>query len=170
MVNMRDAAVVIGRFQVPRLTSGHHGVLSAASKHALLLVLVGCGSKIDERNPLDAHTRMGMIAQAYPHATIAVLNDVAGDDKMWSNHVDNAIHSIFGPCHVTFYGGRDSFYPAYEPYGLHKNFHMVHQIAEEAWSGSTDRAHVVAGYNQNTEDFRRGVIYGVNRVLQAKSS
>lgn len=159
---MRDVGVVIGRFQVPRLTSGHHAVLSAASKHAITLVLVGCSPEINNKNPLDYTLRMGMIQESYPHAVIAPVLDVEGDDNMWSRHVDNTIISLLRSPSVTFYGGRDAFWPYYEPYGQFKNFQMVHQVAQEAWSGSTDRAHIVAGFNTNNEDFRRGVIYGVS--------
>lgn len=74
----------------------------------------------------------------------------------------DAILSLVHNPTVTFYGGRDSFWPYYEPYGAFKNFQQVHQVAQEAWSGTTDRAHIVSGFNTNNEDFSRGVIYGVS--------
>lgn len=157
---MRDVGVVIGRFQVPRLTSGHHAVLSAASKHAVLIVLIGNTDVVDDRNPLDFITRMRMVQDSYPHAIVANLNDVEGDDAAWSAVVDRSLKYLIGTdVDITFYGGRDSFKSAYS--GKHTNFCMVHQVAQEAWSGSTDRAHVLAGFNVCNEDFRRGIIYGV---------
>lgn len=166
---MLDVGVVIARFQVPRLTAGHHAVLSSAAKHAKMIVMIGCGNQVNDKNPLDYVSRLQMVQESYPDAIIVPANDVEGDDKIWSEHIDRTLEHITGKgrkADVTFYGGRDSFWPSYEPYGVHKNFHMVHQVSQEAWSGSTDRAHVLAGYNRNNEDFRRGVIYGVCLATQ----
>lgn len=157
---MLDVGVVIARFQVPRLTAGHHAVLTAAAKHAQLVVLIGCGNVVDDRNPLDYMVRAQMIAECYQQAFITPLHDVEGNDEDWSKSVDSHLHYLVKDADITFYGGRDSFWPHYS--GKHKNFHMVHQVSQEAWSGSTDRAHVLAGFNRNNEDFRRGIIYGVN--------
>lgn len=161
---MLDIGVVVARFQVPRLTAGHHAVLSSAAKHAKMIVLIGCSETVNDKNPLDYVSRMQMITESYPDAIVTPLNDVVGDDKSWAERLDRTLDHIIGigrRANVTFYGGRDSFWSAYEPFGKYKNFHMVHRVAQEAWSGSTDRAHILAGFNRNNEDFRRGVIYGV---------
>lgn len=157
---MLDVGVVIARFQVPRLTLGHRAVLNAAALHAKLVVLIGTCTQATEKNPLDYLSRLEMVRQEYPTAIIVSLPDVEGDDKMWSESVDNTLKYLLGgETDITFYGGRDSFFKSYS--GKHHNFHTVHQVSKEAWSGTTDRDHVLAGFNPPTEDFRRGVIYGV---------
>lgn len=163
---MLDVGVVIGRFQVPKLTEGHRAVISGALRHARTVILIGLCEEVNDRNPLDFYVRRNMISADYPNTIIMPLPDVPGDDKNWAKSVDQSIRYLFGKeVSVTFYGGRDSFWSAYEPHGAHKNFHHVYQVAAEAWSGTTDREAVKAGFNLDNEDFRRGVIYGVHMAL-----
>jgi 8-oxo-dGTP pyrophosphatase MutT (NUDIX family) len=121
---MEGAGVVIGRFQVADLTSGHSQLLHrVARNHDKLVVLLGVHPKLSTReNPLSYEARENMLREHFADTIgkntnkkllIAPLPNRATDET-WSKQVDNLLASLLGPkVKKTLYGGRDSFVSRY---------------------------------------------------------
>lgn len=117
-------AVVVGRFQVPKLTSAHEDVFRAiVEEHSpdYLMVVLGVSPTDGRsaRNPLTFAQRQEVVLSAtvgkmYPLDTILPLSDHA-DDRTWSNNLDRLIRAAYPPDRyiVMLYGGRDSFSGSY---------------------------------------------------------
>lgn len=149
-----DIGVVIGRFQVPYLTSGHkHVIDNVADAHKQLLIVVGVSPTLGtKKNPLSYTARMEMLQSTYPKAIITHLMDV-GSDEIWSKNLDILIRSICPLGSVCLYGGRDSFIKSYK--GAYPTFEI----------GVTDKTQGVEIREEigkqtiNSNDFRAGIIY-----------
>ena len=155
-MNEAEYGVIIGRFQVPSLHDGHTGLIDRVrTKHRKVIILIGStpGILVTRRNPLDYHTRMLMIRQAYPDISILPINDMPSD-KDWSKSVDRRIlEATDGNESVVLYGSRDSFIPHYSG-----KFRVTELESSRSNSGTEIRQRLSDDVRLS-EDFRLGVIY-----------
>lgn len=150
--------VVIGRFQTPYLHEGHIGLLNhVTNKHNNVIVFIGV-PKIQNtnRNPLDFPTRRRLIQEQYPKIIVLPLEDNRCDEK-WSQGLDNAIRTIYPERSALLYGGRDCFIPHYH------GRHVTEEIKSIQSHNATDLRRETAFTVLDNEDFRAGVIYGINK-------
>lgn len=165
----RRIGVIIGRFQVPNLHEGHlHLINYVRDRSTDVIVLIGDSEKIDYKNPLPYAVRYRMFEKWLQHVTaddkqsfqIVRLVDVPGDNKYWSQRVEDLVMSYSPwtatPSEVTLYGGRDSFIPSYNG-----RLKVVEVPSIEAPSGTAVRAEIEY---ENTTSFRRGMIAAVNAI------
>jgi len=104
--------IIIGRFQVPYLHLGHIYLISTALRECeAVYILLGCQMKIDERNPFTLEQRRKMIHRIFPQVQIRALDDHPGDDKGWSDEVDDNCKFLHNPI---LYHSRDSFQSHYK--------------------------------------------------------
>lgn len=158
-------AIVVGRFQVPRLTDGHQFILRCAEKQGHLVVFLRCGSKVDNKNPLTYEMRQSVVRQAFSFAEIHPLYD-QGTDVEWAETLDDYVDSRYRE--PTFYCGPSSeFHKDYQNGG---GKHPVVSFKTEVckWSGSVVREAVWHYPLIGTETFHAGVIYGVRLALDGK--
>lgn len=153
---MSDVGVVIGRFQVPKLTDGHTYLIDEAlSKHRRVIVLLGSSQEWGtKKNPLNYQTRARMIQEEYPEVITCPLPDF-DNDSVWSDRIDETVKSVgWDVTSCVIYGGRNSFHPHYKG-----NFQVV--ICDSGVEGisGTSLRKSVGKVARSTEDFRRGVIY-----------
>lgn len=151
-----DLGIVVGRFQSPHLTKGHHSLLSQVSLISdKMLVIVGqTVTKGMQRNPLDVLTVQHMLRQDYPDAMLFSVNDFPNDDAYWSQTLDDIILTFSSEDdRVTLYGGRDSFIPHYKG-----AFDIVELTSIPSESGTEARLRLETSY-PTTEEGRAGVIY-----------
>lgn len=153
--------VIVGRFQVDRLTPGHRLLIDIAlNKCEHLIIFVGTtvvrGSK---RNPLDYVTRKLMLLNEYPEANIHVSHiPDQHDDTVWSMKLDERIELLADPGTVCLFGGRDSFIP-------HYNGRYPTEIIETLPdTNATDRRTEIGKEPGIHEAFRRGVIYHTQQL------
>jgi bifunctional NMN adenylyltransferase/nudix hydrolase len=111
-----DVGVVIGRFQTHELTAGHIELLTEVEKrHPKVIVLLGLSPlMVTTRNPLDFESRKQMIAEQFPDFTILYVKDIPGNDRAWSESLDQIVGDNLTPTQsAMLYGSRDSFVPSY---------------------------------------------------------
>src|SRR5688572_3354783 len=102
-------AVIIGRFQTPYLHLGHIYLIShALQNYRYVLILLGESLQRDERNPYTLTQRRDMIFNIFNNSKINIraLNDCPGDDRLWSEQVDENVE-WFEP--AVLLHSRDSF-------------------------------------------------------------
>lgn len=153
---MNKIGVIIGRFQVDEIHSGHTALLDYVAKnHENMLILLGVKpTPASKENPLDFRTRKSMLATFYPNAEIMPVVDMANDEA-WSQQVDNLIYSIYGIKSATLYGGRDSFIPHYS------GRHTTEQLNFGGNTNGTEIRERIAAKPLNDSNFRAGVIYAM---------
>lgn len=149
--------VVIGRFQIDSLHTGHRMLLNHAQKNSdKLLVLLGVspiyGTK---RDPIDYDGREALIRNACPEAAIREVLDMKSDLD-WSRQVDRIIQSRYPMAtEVTLYGARDSFIPHY--HGKYKT-EFVAEANQEGCSSTARRA-IIKTLSPLEPDARMGAIW-----------
>ncbi len=155
--------VVIARFQGAYLHGGHVEVLNRAhNENDRLIVMLGVSPvKGDSDDPLDFETRRLMVARDYSTATIVPLPGHASN-AVWSKNLDSRIRELVPFDTVKLYCGRGGFKPKYSG-----QFEVIEIDAVECQSGTEQR--VSLGKTPlATEEFRHGVIYGLeNRYPQS---
>jgi bifunctional NMN adenylyltransferase/nudix hydrolase len=149
-----DVGVIVGRFQVQDLHTGHSEIIDEVFKnHKKVLIFIGVSSvKNTRRNPLDYITRVKMISNSYPDAVILQINDQP-DDKIWSEILDARIREICQTESILLYGSRDGFIPRYSG-----KFSTVELQSSKSLSGSEIRE-LASKEVINSKEFRHGVIY-----------
>jgi bifunctional NMN adenylyltransferase/nudix hydrolase len=151
-----EIGVIVGRFQAPSLHGGHLDLIeTVAASHPKVLILVGCKPSVmcTRNNPLDYHTRMLMIRDAFPDVSIMPLYDRPSDDD-WSREVDGKVRDAFGGIgRVVLYGSRDGFIPHYS------GKHATVELAPSRNVSATEARKLASNDVRSTEDFRRGVTY-----------
>jgi len=155
--------VIIGRFQIPTLHSGHLELFNKVKKeNDKILVLVGSSPlKSTSRNPLTFYQRAMMIDDFYPEATISSISDCRSNEA-WSDKVDNIIDVLTQGDEITLYGARDSFIPYYS--GIH-NTTVVNSKSNVSATATRDK--IEEDYD-TTMSFRSGVCFGAkNRWINA---
>lgn len=152
-----DVAVIVGRFQVPKLHEGHTQLINTviASHQRVIVVLGVAHSKCSFNNPYDLGCRKTMFAEQYPEITVLYIKDMQ-DDKAWSRKLDEIIEDEVAPeSTITLYGSRDSFIKAY-----HGKYPTVELQQKSFTSGTAERKALAHAGNKNY-DFRRGLGFGV---------
>lgn len=150
-----DAGVIIGRFQVDELHSGHHKlIVDVLSRHRKVLVLLGQSPVPHTQcNPLDFEARKQMLMRSYPELTVLPVRDVHDDDR-WSRAVDRKVTDWLSPTQTALlYGSRDSFIANYT--GRFNTFELPDAHAK---SGTEIRAEVGRAV-RDSADWRAGVIW-----------
>lgn len=149
-----STGVIVGRFQVDALHSGHQDLINRVyKKYPRTIIALGC-TRISptKRNPLDFVTRSKMIMLEYPDAVVIPVFDNPSN-KAWSEDLDKRIREVAPYGEVFMYGGRQSFIPSYKG-----RFKTVEMDVESSCSGTEIRERI-AGCPRPSEDFRAGVIY-----------
>lgn len=154
VIPLNSVGVIIGRFQVPNLHSGHEELIeSVCQKHPTVIVLLGLSPLPNTfNNPLGYEERRQMITSAFPKVNVLYVRDQPSDEH-WSQDVDGIVNAIIGPNQTAvLYGSRDSFIRYYS--GSFQTFELEpsHKVS------GTEIRRAVANENVDSEDFRRGKI------------
>ena len=138
---MSKIGVVVGRFQVPALTSGHQMLLKRVAEECDV-VLVIIGSTVvrgDTHDPLPAecvaeNVHLFMEKLGKPFVIDRLLDHPS--DETWSENLDKLIcENVLANDTPTLYGGRDSFLKYYSG-----AFPTVHLPFSDDSSGTAERA------------------------------
>lgn len=155
--------VIVGRFQVSELSSGHKELFdSVITRHEKTICVVGLSPvRVTKNNPLEFEARRKMILESYPDITIVYQKDTISNEE-WSKSLDEQISMQTPPsAKVTLYGSRDSFIQYYS--GRHGTKELVQKSFV---SGTADR--IKTSYNVvNSKAFRQGVIWGTQNQYDA---
>lgn len=170
--------VIVGRFQVSKLTDGHCEIFEhvLSKKHQMNLVFLGI-PPVDvhatKRNPIPFKTRKAMIERKYPNGEfdIMYIQDIgivdvsekeqkAGisvgykSDVLWSLKLDEEIlKATDGNTNVYLYGSRDSFINHYKG-----RFQTREYVQRQFSSGTVSRGDT-GQLIGTSEEFARGCIY-----------
>lgn len=151
-----DVGVIVARFQTPALTQAHRELLDYVCEHDKVIVVLGTSDiRGSRREPLSFLARKQMIEDEYDVLVIPCGTYVS--DAVWSKELDRAISThVYPGQSVVLYGGRDSFIPYYS--GRFDTMEME-QVSDFSATAVRHRAALIT---PNSEDFRAGVIHGVN--------
>lgn len=165
-----DLAVVIGRFQIDRLSNAHETLIRHAVMHAdRTLVLVGCAPTITKRNPLPYNVRSAMIVkhlktyvagawqQKQTHV-VPVMDHP--DNAVWASQVDGIVSAVAGGGSVRFVWGTQSAHDIYTQHGRYKE----HQLLKPIEGRATDRRAAIKA-DPDSEVFRAGAIWQQERLF-----
>lgn len=150
-----DVGIIVGRFQVPYLTSAHIELIdSVVANHPKVIIFLGLAPVLVTRNnPMDFETRKKMIQDKYPDVTVLYIKDMPSD-AVWTKTLDDQISDMIAPNkNATLYGGRDGFISHYSG-----KFKTVELEAKQFVSGTELRNSISKSVKQ-TQDFRTGVIW-----------
>lgn len=150
-----DIGIIVGRFQVDALTTGHQTLIdSVVEENKRVIIFLGLSPlKTTRNNPLDLRARSEMIREIYPDIDVHYIKDCV-DDKIWSKNLDNQIDNNVGPSSkVALYGSRDAFISHYSG-----KFSTVELVQEVYTTGTTIR-NAIAHKTKPSKDFRAGVIW-----------
>lgn len=159
-------AVVVGRFQVPKLHAGHEALLRyVASRHRCVLVVIAEPATLPTpRNPLPVSVREGMVRAWWREHLggtlfVARLRDV-GEPGLWSAHLDGLVAEYLSDGEeAVCYGSRESFISVYRG-----RFPTVFVPEADAPSGTQARetvARALASADSLSPEFRAGMIASV---------
>jgi bifunctional NMN adenylyltransferase/nudix hydrolase len=154
-VEKEGVGVIVGRFQVSKLTQGHKDLFdSVIERHLKTICVIGLSAlRATKQNPLDFESRRRMLAEDYPDLQV-VYNMDHPDDVDWSRNLDKVIAGAVPPdSKVTLYGSRGSFIQFY-----HGRYKTTELEQESFTSGTKDRQNT-AHVSGNSEDFRKGAIW-----------
>lgn len=150
-----DCGVIIGRFQVDELHSGHRNLIDEVlSRHRKVILLLGVSPLANSiNNPLDFESRKQMVSWYYPEITVLYVKDV-NDDDLWSKAVDSIVGDVLSPTQsALLYGSRDSFIKHYSG-----RFDTYELPTEHTKSGTEIRAEI-GREARASADWRAGVIW-----------
>lgn len=154
--------VVIGRFQVHKLHDGHLDLIKKVAEQSdSVCILVGVSeNRSGHRHPLDFITRKLMIEQSLATLnkplTILPIHDESNDET-WAKNVDSLLKKTFLGADITLYDGSDGFSRQYSGRG---SLRVEHENIAHSARGTQLREQI-ASQPLSSEEFRRGVIYGV---------
>ena len=113
-------AVIIGRFQVPKLHPGHLYIIGESLQlFDKVVILLGTTTTKDERNPYGMFQRTEMIRKVFPHVQIDVVIDNQSDER-WSIDIDTIVGTLKVGDPILVHS-RDSFKDHYSGvYPLHE--------------------------------------------------
>lgn len=154
--------VVVGRFQVHKLTEGHLDLFNDVfERHEKVLVFLGTSPiKASRNNPLPFKARQLMLHEYFPADKLIVqeIKDV-NNEVNWSKNLDKMISEyITKHCpgeNATLYGSRDGFIPYYR--GTYPTIELPARRVNV--SGSIVREEISKGKLLSNADFRQGYIY-----------
>lgn len=150
--------VILGRFQVPYLHTGHLHLIEEAKKQSdKLLILLGVTHSPTTANPLSYRMRAEMIKNLFPHVWTYPIIDVDNDQR-WSDQVDIILETVedLEAHRIILFGSRDSFLDSYTGKFETRIIEPVPNI-----SGTRIRERVTL---ENTPSFRKGVIYALRNL------
>jgi bifunctional NMN adenylyltransferase/nudix hydrolase len=151
-----DVGVIVGRFQVDKLHSGHKQLFDRVlDNHDKVLVFLGLSpAKSTRNNPLDFETRKQMLLNTYPElSAVLYIKDQASDD-LWSQKLDEHIDDLVSPDQsVVLYGSRDSFISHYTG-----RYDGIVLEPESVISGREERKRL-SNRVKCSEEFRAGAIW-----------
>jgi bifunctional NMN adenylyltransferase/nudix hydrolase len=115
-----DCGVIIGRFQVHKLTEAHFKLIQMVlERHKKVIIFLGVSGispvPSTKRNPLDFELRKQMLEKSFSGNSLIIshLRDMKSDSE-WSIQLDEKIKDLTSPNQtVMLYGGRDSFIKFY---------------------------------------------------------
>lgn len=155
-----DVGVVIGRFQVDALHTGHIEMLDhvqAAHDRVILFLGIPALQYGSLNNPLDYQARMQMIQERYPHFLILPLQDRRTNER-WSEALDGMVRNVINPRQtVVLYGGRDSFIPFYK--GKFATIQLEGIVGSGDFLSGTEIRNRIKNTAKLDESFRRGAIW-----------
>jgi bifunctional NMN adenylyltransferase/nudix hydrolase len=156
--------VVIGRFQVDKLTPGHEQLLNYARNECeQVLVLIGTRpSPATATNPLPYESVRGMLLQEFPEILTAPIGDVR-NHEIWTQNVDTLIETAMhnsGTQDAILYYGRDGFNPWYS--GRFQLKEVITTAGPE-FCGTHCRDEI-GKETKNSSDWRRGVIWAYQNL------
>lgn len=164
-MSKRELGVIIARFQAPTLTQAHQYLLSqVATRVNRVLILLGSAPvPALRKNPLEVGIRMRMVqdwwATQYPtgpEAIILPLLDSPSNEE-WAIRVDQTIAAININGEARLFCGPDGAGPTYAEAGGRWPIEVLDSMGGHA---SKVRESMIP---RHTEDFRAGIIYGIER-------
>jgi len=160
MQNTKPTGVIIARFQTPSLHEGHLELIrQVKQKHNRVIIILGVSPvRGSRKNPLDYYTRERMIKQQFPEIIVLPLSDQKSD-TVWSQKLDELLHSNFP--HETFllYGSRNSFMDTYS--GKFK----TEALPPVQDYNATAMREAISDKVFDTEEFRAGIIYNTYNLF-----
>lgn len=151
--------IIIGRFQVPKLTEGHKEILNyvLSKNHTQNIIILGVSAgKLTAKNPLNFESRRRMIEEEFPGKfTIACIKDHFSDEK-WSENCDNLIAELTDnrpKSDIILYGSRDSFKNRY--YGKYK----TEEYQQKVYDSGTELRKECGKLYGNSIAWRSGIVY-----------
>ena len=182
-------AVIVGRFQVPQLTSGHFWLIHTAfCKFDKVVILIGDTKvlpngfkRMDSHDPFPYELRAQMISsyirEYIPFSKLDNLLGVyrfedVGNLPLWNNKLDDFLDTI-NPDSESYefvmVGSRDSFATKYSG----RNKVQVLESQLEGVSGTLARQKTFEELSQNLlskgEEFREGVLWAVMEMERLKN-
>jgi bifunctional NMN adenylyltransferase/nudix hydrolase len=160
MQNTKPTGVIIARFQTLSLKEGHLDLIrQVKQRHPRVLIVLGVSPvKGSRRNPLDYNTRERMIRQQFPDITVLPLSDQKSD-RVWSQKLDELLHSNFP--HETFllYGSRNHFT------GSYSGRYATEALPPVNEDNAAALREAISDKVFDTEEFRAGVIYNTYHLF-----
>jgi bifunctional NMN adenylyltransferase/nudix hydrolase len=160
MQNTKPTGVIIARFQTPSLHEGHLELIrQVKQKHNRVLIILGVSPvRGSRKNPLDYYTRERMIKQQFPEIIVLPLSDQKSD-RVWSQKLDELLHTNFP--HETFllYGSRNSFMDTYS------GKYTTEALPSVKDYNATALREAVSDKVFDTEEFRAGIIYNTYNLF-----
>lgn len=161
---MSKWAVIVGRFQGPKLHKGHLEFLekvSAKYGNNIIVVLGVNPAKPDRKNPLGVPERMELLRwELHQDVIVTALSDHPSD-VTWSKNLDKLIRTYVGMESVTLYTGREGFNTHY-----HGSFPVTVLKLENEEVNNTEIRGEISPTDYTSHHgyaFRAGVIYGVSK-------
>lgn len=156
---MNTTAVIIARFQTPRLHDGHRYILNTiCAKHNKVVLVLGVTQvKGSRKDPLDFYTREKMVKAYDANIIVLSLSDTPSD-AVWSANLDQLLSSTFPSERFTLYGSRDSFLSVYT------GRNHTEELPEVQGLSGTQERDAFADKVLATEDFRIGVNYAYHNT------
>lgn len=165
----RTIGVVIGRFQVDELTDGHLALIEHVKRNSNdVCILHGTSKERNLKNPLPWECVSQMLRTTFPDIFyIHPLLDVPGDNRKWSDTVDQFLDLLFPDCEIKLYGGRDCFKKDYV--GKHQPV-VEFPDFDKSETGTRVRSRIISSHPEDHPAFRRGIIYARGNDVQAQST
>lgn len=170
-MHTRAVGIIVGRFQVPDLHSGHKSLftkagekLSELTEQYSLIVGIGVSPLIgDKDNPLSYEMRHNVINYYLRNSSdfsednyqIIPILDV-GNDGEWYAGVENLVKTMHPNTKIYFIGSRDSWIEKYKG-----SVEVLKIESDDDCSGTDVRKYIATSAPLNSELFYQGVIYGV---------
>jgi len=150
-----QCGVIVGRFQVDKLSEGHRNLIEhVREKHKTVIIFLGLSHcKVTRNNPLDFMSRKQMIQAEYPDINILYIKDVKRDEE-WSKDLDRQLADLVPPgMDPILYGSRESFIAHYT------GKHQTKELKQEVFTSGTAIRHEISAATKASPDFRKGVIW-----------
>lgn len=161
----RKVGVIVGRFQINKLTEGHKDLIKAVRDEVdLIAFAIGVAAfKYTKENPLSYSARSMMVASYMCRAfdgnanfTLFPQSDYESD-HIWSSKLDEQLGVLFsGADEITLYCSRDGFKSHY--HGKHPV--VVIEAANPSIS-STQLREEIRNFEHYNDEYNAGVIHGI---------